>query len=78
MKKRNIVFERVRFFQKRQEKGEPVVSFVDDVYALAKYCNFGALHDEIKSQHTKFETLYSNWQFLQMLHAKQRNQWFVV
>ena len=42
-----IVFDRVRFFQTRQEEGEPVASFVDNVYALAKYCNFGALNDEL-------------------------------
>ena len=46
MKKRNIDFDRVRFFQRRQEEGKPVASSVDDVYELAKYCNVGALHDE--------------------------------
>ena len=33
VKKRNINFERVRFFQRRQKEGEPVASFVDDIYA---------------------------------------------
>ena len=47
VKKRNIVFDRLSFFQSRQEEGEPVASFVNDVYALAKHCNFGALHDEM-------------------------------
>ena len=47
VKKRNIVFDRISFFQRRQEEGEPVASFVNDVYALAKHCNFGALHDEM-------------------------------
>ena len=47
MKKRNIVFDRVWFFQRRQEEGDPVAPFVDDVYALPKYCNFGSLHDEL-------------------------------
>ena len=47
VKKRNIVFDRVRCFQRRQEEGEPVASFVDDIHALAKYCNFGALHDKL-------------------------------
>ena len=44
MKKRNIVFDRISFFQRRHEEGEPVASFVNDVYALAKHCNFGALY----------------------------------
>ena len=47
VKKRKIVFNQVKFFQRRQEEGEPVASLVDDVYALAKYCNSGALHDEL-------------------------------
>ena len=47
VKKRNIVFDRISFFQRRQEEGEPVASFVNDVHALAKHCNFGALHDEM-------------------------------
>ena len=47
VKKRNIVVDRTSFFQRRQEEGEPVASFVNDVYALAKHCNFGDLHDEM-------------------------------
>ena len=47
VKKKNIVFDRVRFFQRRQEEGEPVASFVNDVRAMAKYSNFGALHEEL-------------------------------
>ena len=45
-RRRETVFDRVSFFQRRQEEREPVASFVSDVYALAKYCNFGALHDD--------------------------------
>ena len=47
VKKRNTVFEWISFFQRRQEEGESVTSFVNDVHALAKHCNFGALHDEM-------------------------------
>ena len=47
VKKRNIIFDQVWFFQRRQEEGDPVAHFVDDVYALPKYCNFGAPHDEL-------------------------------
>ena len=42
-KKRNWI----SFFQRRQEEGEPVASFVNDVYTLTKHCNFDALHDEM-------------------------------
>ena len=47
LKKRNIVFDWINLFRIRQEEGEPVASFVNGVYALAKHCNFGALHDEM-------------------------------
>ena len=47
MKKRNIGFDQISFFQRRQEKREPVASFMNDLYALAKHCNFGVLHDEL-------------------------------
>ena len=48
VKKRNIVFDWISFFQ-RQKEGEPVASFVNDIHvcALAKQSNFGALHDEM-------------------------------
>ena len=45
--KENIVFYRARFFQRTQEEGKPITSFGNEVYALAKYCNFDALHHEL-------------------------------
>ena len=47
VKKRSIVFDQISFFQRRQEEGEPVASFVNDVCALPKHWNLGALHDEM-------------------------------
>ena len=47
MKKRNIVFDQISFFKRRQEEGEPVASFVNDVYTMAKHCNLGDMHDEM-------------------------------
>ena len=47
MKKRSIVFDRISFFQKGQEEREPITLFVNDVYVLAKLCNFGVLHHEM-------------------------------
>ena len=45
--KKRTIFDWISFFQRSQEEGEPVASFVNDIYALAKYCNRGSLHDEM-------------------------------
>ena len=47
MNKRNILSDQISFYQRRQEKGGSVASFINDAYALVKHCNFSALHDEI-------------------------------
>ena len=47
MKKRYVVFDWINFFQSKQEEREPVVSFLNHVYALAKQCGFGDLHVEM-------------------------------
>ena len=43
--KRNVIFERAKFNSRIQ--GESVDSFITDLYGLARYCNFGALKDEL-------------------------------
>ena len=43
VKKRNILFDQISFIQRKQEEGKSVASFVNDVYALAKHCNFSTL-----------------------------------
>ena len=45
--KRNIIFERAKFNSRRQRAGESVDSFITDLYGLARYCNFGALKEEL-------------------------------
>ncbi|KAK9512390.1 hypothetical protein O3M35_000829 [Rhynocoris fuscipes] len=45
--KRNIVYERARFFKRKQESGEPVDSFINDLHKLAEYCQFGNLKEEL-------------------------------
>ncbi|KAL3877565.1 hypothetical protein ACJMK2_035262 [Sinanodonta woodiana] len=45
--KRNVIFERAKFNQRKQEEGELVYSFVTAIYVLAENCNFGSLHDEM-------------------------------
>ena len=47
VKRRNIVYERCRFNQRCQEEGETAASFISDVYALAEYCGYGNLRDEL-------------------------------
>ena len=47
VKKRNVIFERAKFNMRKQEEGEPVDTFVTDLYALAEHCSLGALHDEM-------------------------------
>ena len=47
IKKRNVIYERGRFNSRKQEKGEPVDSFITDLRALAEHCNYKDLHDEM-------------------------------
>ena len=45
--KRNIIFERAKFNSRSQRAKESVDSFITDLYGLARYCNFGALKEEL-------------------------------
>ncbi|KAM7292169.1 uncharacterized protein ISCGN_025414 [Ixodes scapularis] len=45
--RRNLIYDRSKFHSRIQEDGEPVEQFVTDLHALAKYCKFGTLHDEM-------------------------------
>ena len=47
VKRRNIIYERAKFNQREQETGEPVDSFITDLYSLTEHCQFGLLHDEV-------------------------------
>lgn len=47
IKRRNPIFERAKFNQRKQEEGESVDSFVTALYGLAKHCDYGALHDQM-------------------------------
>ena len=47
VKKRNVIFERAKFNMRKQDRGESVDSFITDLYALAEYCGYGPLHDEM-------------------------------
>ena len=45
--KGNVIFERNKFNMRVQREGEPVDSFITDLYSVAKHCNLGILHDEL-------------------------------
>ena len=45
--RRNVIFERAKFNQRRQEEGETVDTFITALHVLAKHCNFGTLRDEM-------------------------------
>ena len=47
VKRRNTIFERAKFNQRKQEKAESADSFITSLYCLAKHCGYGALHDEM-------------------------------
>ncbi|XP_068733036.1 uncharacterized protein [Montipora capricornis] len=45
--RRNIIVERARFNRRRQNPGESVDTFIQDLYRLAENCNHGTLKDEL-------------------------------
>ena len=47
VKKRNVIFERAKFNQRKQEEGESADEFITDLYCLSEYCNYGDLRDEM-------------------------------
>ena len=47
LKKKNTIFERAKFNQRRQRKEETADSFITDLYTLAEHCEFGDLHDQL-------------------------------
>ena len=42
-----MIYERARFNSHKQEKGEPVDSFITDLHALPEHCDYKDLHDEM-------------------------------
>ena len=43
----NVMFERAKFNQRRQQEGEPVDQFITELYNLPEHCGYGALKDEM-------------------------------
>ena len=47
IKRRNVIFERTKFNQRRQKEGESVDSFITDLYCLVEHCGYSELRDRI-------------------------------
>jgi hypothetical protein len=47
IKKRNPIYERAKFNQRKQEEGESVDTFITALHTLAKHCEYGALQDQM-------------------------------
>ena len=45
--KRNAINERAKFNKRKQRNGEPVDTFITDLFSLAEHCGFGDLQDEL-------------------------------
>lgn len=45
--RRNVTFERAKFNRGRQEDDKTVETFITALHALAEYCNYGTLKDEM-------------------------------
>ena len=51
VKRRNVIFKRVKFNMRKQDENEPVDRFITDLYALAEHCTYVRLHDEMIRDH---------------------------
>ena len=47
VKKRNVIYERVKFNQRKQHEGESVDTFITALHNLAEHCRYGELQEEM-------------------------------
>ena len=47
VKRRNVIFERAKFNQRRQEPGKHIDSFIMPLHCLAKHCGHDDLHNQM-------------------------------
>ena len=45
--RQNVIYERAKFNQRKQEPQESVDSFITALHCLAEHCSYGDLHDEM-------------------------------
>ena len=46
VKRRNAIYERTKLNLRKQEEGEKVAAFINDLYILVGHCEYGDLQDE--------------------------------
>ncbi len=46
--RRNTIFERAKFNQRKQDETESADAFITALYTLAEHCGYGPLHDEMR------------------------------
>ena len=49
--RRNVIYERAKFNQRKQEQDEPDETFITSLYCLAEYCKYGVLKEEMIGSH---------------------------
>ena len=47
VKRRNVIFERVKFNSRKQLQDETVDDFITDLFCLAEHCSYGELRGEM-------------------------------
>ena len=47
IKKQNVIFERAKFNQRKQEEGESADASITDLYCLSGHCKYGGLREEM-------------------------------
>ena len=47
IRRRNKIYERARFNQRKQLPGEPADDFITSLYCLVEHCGYGDLQDEM-------------------------------
>ena len=45
--RKNVIFERAKFNSRKQEDGEPVESFITELYKLSEHSNYGDMRNEM-------------------------------
>ena len=51
VRRRNVIYERARFNQRRQEPGESANTFITALFTLAEHCGYCTMHDEMIWDH---------------------------
>ena len=46
-KKKNVIYERAKFNERKQKEGETVDAFITALHKLATKCDYGALNDDL-------------------------------